>query len=391
MENKMSILEKISKFDSLEQIVLLLSRAEFNEWMSKYINELIMKENVDWDRFLGLVINHRVNGVICKRCKDIRGVPYVLRRALDYMLLSQRVRNHYHKNEIHKLFLVMEEKEINYAFLKGAVLNAIYYEDGERISNDTDILVDVKDLDKIIRLCTSIGYVQGHIENDRLIKATKKDILFSRLNTYETVPFIKKIDNDYVNFHIFDINFRLGNDDMEKMSPFMLQGTKIVSKENIVLRTMPVEKFLIYLCIHLFREAVMVYKIVQGTDLVLYKFMDIHHYILLNKNNISWNKMQEETITLDRIRDVYYTLFFTEKLYPGTVDDKILDMFEPEDVHYLDQYRGRDNSDEVYDWKMDFYERMFHPRARIAEAEKNIGRESERYNNIREELQRVED
>ena len=154
MENKMSILEKISKFDSLEQIVLLLSRAEFNEWMSKYINELIMKENVDWDRFLGLVINHRVNGVICKRCKDIRGVPYVLRRALDYMLLSQRVRNHYHKNEIHKLFLVMEEKEINYAFLKGAVLNAIYYEDGERISNDTDILVDVKDLDKIIRLCT---------------------------------------------------------------------------------------------------------------------------------------------------------------------------------------------------------------------------------------------
>ena len=87
--------------------------------------------------------------------------------------------------------------------------------------------------------------------------------------------------------------------------------------------------------------------------------------------------MQEETITLDRIRDVYYTLFFTEKLYPGTVDDKILDMFEPEDVHYLDQYRGRDNSDEVYDWKLDFYERMFHPQARMAEAKENIGQESD--------------
>ena len=135
----------------------------------------------------------------------------------------------------------------------------------------------------------------------------------------------------------------------------------------------------------------MVYKIVQGADLVLYKFMDIHHYIMINKKNISWNKMKEETITLNRIRDVYYTLFYTERLYPGTVGDNILEMFKPDDVRYLNQYRGRDNSDEVYDWKLNFFERMFHPQARMAEAKKNIGQESERYNNIREELQKVED
>ncbi len=117
MENRMSLLEKISKFDSLEQIVLLLSREDFNEKMGEHINELISKENVDWDRFFCLVLNHRVNGVICKKFKDILGVPYVLRRALDYMLLSERERNHCHKNEIHKLFLAMEEKEINYAYI----------------------------------------------------------------------------------------------------------------------------------------------------------------------------------------------------------------------------------------------------------------------------------
>lgn len=388
---RMSIFKKLSEFEVMEQIVLLLSRADFNEQMSEYINELISKENIDWDRFLGLVINHRVNGVICKRIKDIRGIPYVLRRALDYMLLSQRERNSCHRDEIQQLFFALEEQKLNYAFLKGAILNAIYYEDGERISNDTDILVDVRDLDKIIQLCTEMGYVQGHIENNRLIKATKKDILFSRLNTYETVPLIKKIDNHYVDFHVFDVNFRLGNDDKEKMSALMLQETEIVSKENISLRTMSVEKFLIYLCIHLFREAVMVYKIVQGADLVLYKFMDIHHYIMINKKNISWNRMKEETSILNRIRDVYYTLFFTERLYPGTIDDSVLKMFETQDVRFLDQYRGRDNTDEIYDWKLNFYERMFHPQARKAEAKKNIGEESERYNNIREELQKVED
>ena len=119
--------------------------------------------------------------------------------------------------------------------------------------------------------------------------------------------------------------------------------------------------------------------------------MDIHHYIEANRQNISWKKMQEEVFQLDKVEDIYYVLFYTEKLYPGTIDDNVLDMFEPDDVRYLDQYRGRDNSNEVYDWEMDFYERMFHPRARMAEAEKNIGRESERYHSIREELQKVED
>jgi len=35
---KKSILEKLIKFDSLEQLILLLSRADFNEKFSNYIN-----------------------------------------------------------------------------------------------------------------------------------------------------------------------------------------------------------------------------------------------------------------------------------------------------------------------------------------------------------------
>lgn len=318
-------------------------------------------------------------------------MPQTVRRALQYMHISQKERNRCHRNEIKKLSVALEEKRYNYAFLKGAVLNTSYYEDGERISNDTDILVDVRDLKEVIQLCTSMGYIQGEVENGEIIRATKKEILFAQLNTYETVPLIKKTGDPYLPFHEFDVNFRLGNDDKSGLSNNLIQNTVLSGDDEFSLRTMTVENFLIYLCIHLYREAVMVYKIAQGADLILYKFMDIHHYIEANRQNISWKKLQEEVFQLDKVEDIYYVLFYTEKLYPGTVDDKILDMFEPEDVHYLDQYRGRDNSDEVYDWKMDFYERMFHPRARIAEAEKNIGRESERYNSIREELQKVED
>lgn len=66
---KRSILEKLIKFDSLEQLILLLSRADFNEKFSNYINKLILMEKIDWDRFLGLAINHRVNGVIYKKLR----------------------------------------------------------------------------------------------------------------------------------------------------------------------------------------------------------------------------------------------------------------------------------------------------------------------------------
>ena len=57
-------------------------------------------------------------------------------------------RTNLHCSEILKLDKYFEEAGINYAFFKGAVLNTMYYEFGERLSNDTDLLVDEKDLKK---------------------------------------------------------------------------------------------------------------------------------------------------------------------------------------------------------------------------------------------------
>ena len=231
-----------------------------------------------------------------------------------------------------------------------------------------------------------MGGIQGHIEGEKIVSATKKEVMFSQLNTYETVPVIKKTGNSYLPFHAFDINFRLGNDDKGVMSKIMLQDTEIVRNSRFVLRTMLLEKFLIYLCIHLYREAVMVYKIVRGNDLLLYKFMDIHYFIVSNKRKLSWKRLLDETKTLGRQKDVYYTLYFTEELYPGTVEDGVLEAFDMSEKKYLNQYRGRDNSEEVYDWKLKFHERMFDSVSRIEEARKNIEQEGKRYNKIREEL-----
>lgn len=379
---------KTSKFCETEQIVLLLSRNNYDSAVSAKIQDIILKDCIDWNLFLGAVLNHRVNGVICNRIQNMRKVPLSVKRSLQFMFLSQIQRNACHKEEIAKVYQELEREEVNYAFLKGAVLNFVYYGEGERISNDTDILVNPEDLTKVIKICEKMGYVQGHIENGEIVPATKREIMFAQLNTYETVPMIKKTGNSYLPFHEFDINFRLGNDDKCEMSKVMLKDTEIVGNSAFKLRTMSLERFLIYLCIHLYREATMVYKIVRGDDLILYKFMDIHYFIISNQQKLSWEKLLKEAETLDRQKDVYYALYFTEELYPGTVGSEILKSFDMLGKDFLNQYRGRDNSEEVYKWKLEFHERMFDDVSRIAEAKENIGHENERYNSIREELKK---
>lgn len=378
----------VSKFSETERMILLTSRIDYDEKMEGYVQKIIFQEKIDWNLFLGLVINHRVTGVICERIQNLERVPISVKRSLQFMLYSQIQRNFCHKKEITKVYDELEKGQINYAFLKGAVLNFIYYGEGERISNDSDILVDLDDLSKVIKICEKMGYVQGHIEGEKIIPVTKKEIMFAQLNTYETVPMIKKTGNPYLPFHEFDINFRLGNDDKGEMSKVMLKDTEIVGNSAFELRTMSLERFLIYLCIHLYREATMVYKIVRGDDLVLYKFMDIHYFIISNLQKLSWEKLLKEAETLDRQKDVYYTLYFTEELYPGTVGSDILKSFDMLGKDFLNQYRGRDNSEEVYEWKLKFHERMFDDVSRIKEAKENIEHENERYNSIREELKK---
>lgn len=388
MKKNKKLFEMISKFCEMEKMILLLSRKRYNEKIEEYIHNLILQEKNDWTLFLGLVIKHRVNGVICNRIQNMERVPLSVKRSLQFMFLSQIQRNACHKQEIVKIYYELEKEEVNYAFLKGAVLNFVYYGEGERISNDTDILVNPEDLAKVIKICEKMGYVQGHIENGEIVPATKREIMFAQLNTYETVPMIKKTGNPYLPFHEFDINFRLGNDDKGEMSKIMLKDTEIVGNSAFKLRTMSLERFLIYLCIHLYREATMVYKIVRGDDLILYKFMDIHYFIISNQQKLSWEKLLKEAETLDRQKDVYYALYFTEELYPGTVGSEILKSFDMLGKDFLNQYRGRDNSEEVYEWKLEFHERMFDDVSRIAEAKENIGHENERYNSIREELKK---
>lgn len=373
--------EIISKYKLHEQAVLLCSRRDVDEEIKEYVRTLFSTPGFNWYEFLGISMINRVNGVVYKNINDMEIVPKYVMYFLKIAYLEQEERTRTHRDEIIKVSEIFEKNGIRHVFLKGAVLNTIIYSPGDRISNDTDVMVHVEDLDKAVRLLSEDGYIQGKVVGGEVIPATKKELLFARLNTYEIVPLNKTVDERYLPFHAVDINFRLGNDASQEESTALLENTIILKENGYCIRTLPMEEFLIFLCIHHYREAIMVYKIVYGNDLVLYKFMDIHFLLSSRGGEIDWEKFREKVVKMNRQKDVYYTLYYAEQLYPGTISEEQLNLFKPNDITFLDEYRGKDNSDEVFKWNLNFEHRVFSYDRQI-EAAKNIGDENARFKSI---------
>ena len=91
--------------------------------------------------------------------------------------------------------------------------------------------------------------------------------------------------------------------------------------------------------------------------------------------------MYNEAKTLNRLLEVYYTLFYTEELYPGTITEEILQKFKPENTDFLNEYKGRDNTNETYKWRLGFKERVLNSDRKI-EAMQNISEEYNRYKDL---------
>ncbi|MEZ3426012.1 MAG: nucleotidyltransferase family protein [Lachnospiraceae bacterium] len=385
MMSERDVINSLKQFKLHEQLVLLCSRYQLGEIEQEYLDELIGKYDIDWPAFLGNVMLNRVNGVVFRNIENNEGIPDYVHYFLKIAQREQRERTCLQQEEIKKISDVFEKEHIRYSFLKGAVMNKMYYQLGERISNDTDIMIHIEDIDKAVELLKELGYIQGKVVDDVIKPATKKEILFARLNTYEIVSLVKAIDERYLPFHEVDINFKLSNDDVQEKALLMLDETVILSGVNAEIRTLSLERFFIFLCIHHYREATMILKIAEGDDLQLYKFMDIHFMISQKGNEMDWNKLLELCVKMGRLKDVYYTMYYTEILYPGTFRSDILKMFEVDDKEYLNEYKGRDNSDEVYKWEKSFVERVFSCTRRL-EAMKNIEAENKRYHDICKQL-----
>jgi hypothetical protein len=115
--------------------------------------------DIDWSKFLLLVMHHRVHPFIYSKLKKMDGIPSHVVQTLyqEYQKNTfQMLRLSGEMEQICKLFI---EKNIRPLLLKGPVLAIDLYGDVSlRASRDLDILIPIDDLDKVEEVLLKQGY-----------------------------------------------------------------------------------------------------------------------------------------------------------------------------------------------------------------------------------------
>ena len=297
-------------------------------------------ENADEEAIVGGIILNRLVGIAYDKIpfdklnKENKKILAVLKSFYE---------EQYDKfmDKLHFLSKVLKDAEFDYALLKGAFLTPKLYKRGQRISNDIDILVSAKDLSEIQDLLISAGFVQGHCdETGCIVPATRREIVFSRLNHGETIPFLRYLNDELIEVDLnFSLDFKAVDSD-ENVS-LMLKNAIDYEFDNITMKTLCHTDFLIHLCCHLFKEATTFEWLVHRRDLMLYKFCDIYMFIHEYGNNTFFESLAYEIKKYGVQKECYYSFARCAEIYPnikstpGFVD--MLESIKPTSLEYLSE------------------------------------------------------
>ena len=324
-------------------------------------------DEIDWDHLLKCATQHKVVSLCF----------HSLRPHLNKMLgegsisgdCVSRMREQYKKTEwlnaeaLEQISCIgqrFDEQKIKFVLLKGLTLSQTVYnlDTALRGFYDIDVLIAPEDTRAATSVLNNIGYVQGtyNRELDTIIAFPKR--MLEDTDRLHLHPFIKK------GFLKVEVHTRLE----VLSSPFELPTCDMLSRAQYLNLTpdlrilgLSVEDGLLYLCVHLSREARLYYPHIQlGNDLRLIKFCDIRGYVRYHQERIDWEKAEYLVHAYSLQDPVFYALYHCNTLYPMAEVERFLLRIAPEDTSYLDEFQTRLYQSARHRWKTaDFKERMF--------------------------------
>ena len=256
--------------------------------------------NIDWYAVVGFLELNRISGFFYQKAiaQGVKLPPQVascLRRTERY----QRLRGHQMLEWLKSISMELERERIKYAILKGNALTyadfsavegmhfcSSYYDEGGRSSNDIDLLVHPRDVGKVERVLSDLGFVQGYYSEETcsVRHLSRREILERRLNRGETVPFQRMFESAELPHIEIDINFSLDYlpGGMKGILEKMMARTALYSvREGGAIRSLEEIDFLIHLILHQYKEMRVYSMVIRGKDLEMYKLLDI--YLMLSR------------------------------------------------------------------------------------------------------------
>lgn len=339
----------------------------------------------DWYEIIGLLYSHRTAGLFYSRAKKINlQMPYKAEKLLSEIFLKQTRKNAFMRGQLSEISEAMIERRIACIFPKGSFLSnmkdeeAIYTE-GERISNDIDIIVNPNGITAVSEVLTELGYKQGRYDarKGEIVPFTRLEILTRRMNRGETAPYVKLTGNPEFPFIEADINFSLGNVPeaySELLSDMVASG--MVYEGKIPLLVSDIEMFFLHLILHQYKESALYFMVERSKDLELYKLADI--YYLWNSGLVSrkrfrkiiekYNLNNEVAAVFGQVERVFLTEVFYGFIREGDVAVTSLGL--PQVIDY--------SSKKTYYWKeleperiCSFDSRNFFQDIDVSESKKN--------------------
>lgn len=271
----------------------------------------------DESYFVGEAITNRVAGIVFLNLqKSIYNLSIESKNALHCIYLNNIQQLNIFKYNLKYISRLLKGVDFKYALLKGAFLSTKLYKDGERTSNDLDILVERKNVTQLQKKLINDGFVQGRYSYNKkcIVPATRREIIHSSMNYGETVPFIKINDGNIVTV---DINFSTDYKTSEGgiISCFLNNAIEIMQNDYSFYTLNNVD-FFIHLCCHLYKEATVYNYLQVKKDLMLYKFSDINIFLGNFLSEIFIENLISQVNKYSLHKELYYTLQNTSIIYP---------------------------------------------------------------------------
>jgi hypothetical protein len=348
---------------------LILELAQFNTPNKERIIELVA-EKLDWAEVLGHLMYNRTAGIAYHVLRKV-SAPFFNREFEFGLYLTNEIqaqRTKSHKFYITKIAEAMKNSGIPHAFLKGSILAHSIYPIGCRISSDIDILLRAQDLTECGNVLKELGFIQGfHDENANVvIPATRREILTSRMNYGEVVPYRKVVNEPGINLIEIDINFSLdwmATGTEKAVENFLEQAEDYEFDNGQKISSLAKEYFLAHLCVHLFKEAAVLNWVGFQRDLGLYKFVDIYGFLTDANLVVNWEKFIEIIKDNSIVKESYYALEYTRTFFPILNENlgfiAALQKIKPDNVDYLEQVIDPTDANVVYKWKDELLTRFF--------------------------------
>lgn len=278
------------------------------------ILEQILREKENIPHFVEQLAANRMCGlayVILREKELLSLMNREYRSVLEAVYLYGGERNQSFTSCKKEIARQMDSENIKYAALKGAYLTELYPE-GARTSNDLDILIMRQDIPRVTELLKSSGYVQGFIRNEKIVPATRNEIVNAMLHRGETIPFVKEINQPAMKFSEIDVNLSLNGkaDSQQTVEKKMLEHrVRMQGNSEEELYILDSVDFLIQLCVHLHKEATNELWIERGMDWTLYKFTDIYLYCKRNLNKSYIDKLLQRIEQYGLEKECYFSLY----------------------------------------------------------------------------------